>query len=247
VAKHVEYRALVRALPLLAALALPGAAAGACRQALALGLDVSGSVDAAEYVLQLHGLAEALTSPEVAQALLSSPAVPVWLSVYEWSGRDYQRLILDWTAIDGAAALDGVAARLRGWTRAPAPQTTALGQALLYGAALIGRGPACGQATLDISGDGKSNEGPRPRAVRETAGFRALVVNALVVAPGAPGQSGVGELTAYFRAEVLHGPGAFIVTAAGFQDYARAMKIKLLKELEGLPMGALELPGPRGG
>ncbi|MGR3364390.1 MAG: DUF1194 domain-containing protein, partial [Maritimibacter harenae] len=42
-----------------------------CRQALVLALDVSGSVDAGEYRLQMDGLAQALTAPEVAAAILA--------------------------------------------------------------------------------------------------------------------------------------------------------------------------------
>ena len=37
-----------------------GIAQADCRQALALGLDVSGSVDSAEYALQMQGLANAV-------------------------------------------------------------------------------------------------------------------------------------------------------------------------------------------
>ena len=40
-----------------------------CRQALALGLDVSGSVDAREYRLQLDGVAGALDDPAVRAAV----------------------------------------------------------------------------------------------------------------------------------------------------------------------------------
>ena len=55
----------------------------------------------------------------------------------------------------------------------------------------------------------------------------------------------IGELSSYFRAEVILGPGAFVRTAIGFSDYARAMKEKLLKELEGLVVSDLgPLPGP---
>ena len=53
-----------------------GAAQADCRQALALGLDVSGSVDAQDYALQMQGLAAALEHPQVRAALLSRPALP---------------------------------------------------------------------------------------------------------------------------------------------------------------------------
>ena len=43
-----------------------------------------------------------------------------------------------------------------------------------------------------------------------------------------------GGLAAYFRADVILGPNAFVETANGFEDYAAAMEIKLLRELDGL-------------
>ncbi|WP_156505789.1 DUF1194 domain-containing protein, partial [Sulfitobacter sp. HI0054] len=47
------------------------------------------------------------------------------------------------------------------------------------------------------------------------------------------GQAEVGALASYYRAEVILGPGAFVETAEGFEDYARAMTRKLLRELDG--------------
>jgi hypothetical protein len=228
---------------LLASAAAPPAQA-ACRQALALGLDVSGSVDAREYRLQLDGLAAALTDPEVAGAILAAPEAPVALAVYEWSGLGYQSVILDWATITGPAALDAAAARIAGHARRPAPQTTALGQAMLFGAELIARAPACWQATLDLSGDGKNNEGPRPRDLRRGAALAGITVNALVIGADAPRagdrrQAEIAELSSYFRVEVIRGPGAFLETALGFEQYAAAMKRKLLRELAVLAVGAL--------
>ena len=63
------------------------AQAAACRQALALGLDVSGSVDEAEYQLQLQGLAAALVSDDVRASLMRLPDAPVRILVFEWSGQ----------------------------------------------------------------------------------------------------------------------------------------------------------------
>jgi hypothetical protein len=48
-------------------------------------MDVSASVDAAEYQLQIEGLAAALIHPSVVEAALSGTG-PVALSIYEWSG-----------------------------------------------------------------------------------------------------------------------------------------------------------------
>jgi hypothetical protein len=78
---------LVRAAALLlaAGLATPAVAQQECRLALLLGMDVSASVDAAEYQLQIEGLAAALIHPSVVEAALSGTG-PVALSIYEWSG-----------------------------------------------------------------------------------------------------------------------------------------------------------------
>ena len=71
-------------------LALWAAPAGACALALAFALDISVSVDRAEYGLQRDGLAAALLDPEVSQALLAQPG-GVALMAYEWSGRASNR------------------------------------------------------------------------------------------------------------------------------------------------------------
>lgn len=230
--------------PLLAALLTPLAAgAEPCRQALALGLDVSGSVDEAEYRLQLDGLAGALTDPEVARAMVAGAGAPVSLLVYEWSAPQYQRIVAGWTAITDRATLEGFAASLMAASRNPAPPSTALGTALTAGAALLAGQSHCWVRTLDISGDGMSNTGPRPQDLA-TAALDGITVNALAILTADAGTRADGtDLAGYFEAYVIRGPGAFVERASGFDDYERAMKRKLLRELEGLVVGRLAVPG----
>jgi len=218
-----------------------------CRQALAMGLDVSGSVDAGEYRLQLTGLANALIDPQVQRALLAQPANPVYLAVYEWSEPRYQRLLLNWTVISDRATLLAVSARLSGLERRPAPPGTGLGSAMRFGAELLARGPDCWKRTLDISGDGKSNFGEHPREVRRSLEGTPITLNALVIGADAPvigdiRQVELSELSAYFRAWVVVGPDAFVETALGFEDYQAAMTRKLLRELENRAVSTL-MPG----
>ncbi|RYH10215.1 DUF1194 domain-containing protein [Tropicimonas sp. IMCC6043] len=207
-----------------------------CRLSLQLALDVSGSVDTREYRLQLDGLAAALEDPEVRTALLAMPAAPVALSVYEWSGRDAQRLLGDWQFILSDAHIAALAGRLRGTQRQEMPVSTGLGAAMLFAAARHATAPPCARRVLDVSGDGKNNDGPRPQDVGSEA-LGSTIVNALVIAthrPAAPQSQKreTDELTGYFRAYVLRGPEAFLEVADGYEDYATAMKRKLLKELQ---------------
>ena len=223
------------------ALGLIASPAEACRQALALGLDVSGSVDAREYRLQIDGLAGALTAPEVRDLLLAAPGAPVRIAVFEWSGPDSQRVILPFASVTDAGTLDALAARLRATTRAEASPGTAIGAALAFGFELLDAHSDCLTRTLDISGDGKSNTGPRPETVAAPDGRAPVIVNALVVAtPDPHGESRFGEvkeLSSYFVTEVIRGPGAFVETALGFEDFEAAMTRKLRRELAGLILG----------
>lgn len=214
-------------LALLLLLLWAAPAGAACRQALALGLDVSGSVDGREYRLQLDGLAGALEDPGVREAFLILPEAPVALAVFEWSGPLAQRVLVDWLTIQGPGDLASVAARLRGVARASGDPSTALGTAKGFGAALLGRQPHCWRRVLDLSGDGASNTGPHPRGERPPG----VVINGLVIG-GVPEGSLQGSLRAYYEAYVVQGPDAFIEEAAGFDDFQEAMTRKLKKELQ---------------
>jgi hypothetical protein len=231
-----------KAAVLAAALTLAAGPATACRLALVLALDVSGSVDAREYELQVGGVASALRDGEVRSAILSDPAAPVEIAIFEWSGSQFQRQIVDWTTLSSPAAIDGVATRVARWTRISAPEATGIGSAMRVAAGQLGDGPACWRQVLDISGDGKNNDWPSPRQVREANAMGDITVNALVIgsAPlrGESRDAGIAELVAYFHAEVLHGPSAFVETARGYEDYADAMRRKLLRELQTLVVGA---------
>jgi hypothetical protein len=218
--------------------ALPAFGQERCRQALALGLDVSGSVDSREYRMQIDGLAAALSDPEVIDILVAMPAAPIRLAVYEWSSPQDQIMLLPWTVLKDQVTVDNLVARLKRTERSPAEQSTGLGQAMLFGTALLAQQSECWTRTLDISGDGKSNTGPNPQDVPDVR-FEGISINALVIGAdsldhGDDRQDQVGELSSYFQAYVLHGPTSFVEVALGFEDYERAMIRKLKRELEGM-------------
>ncbi|MEM9551459.1 MAG: DUF1194 domain-containing protein [Pseudomonadota bacterium] len=231
---------MLRCFLLGGVLVLPPALASAkCRQALALGLDVSGSVDAAEFRLQLDGLAGALADPDVQNAFFAMPTAPVDLAVFLWSAPNYQPLIVDWTSVTGPDVLSRIAGQLHGTRRHAAPPGTALGAAMETGAALLERRTDCWSRTLDLSGDGKHNVGPHPKSVRPVVANLGITLNALVIGADAPQigdirQTEISELSSYFQAYVITGPDAFVQTALGFEDYENAMIRKLTRELEGL-------------
>ncbi len=226
-------------------LLLPGLAHAACRQALALGLDVSASVDGEEYRLQLDGLATALNSAEVQNVLFMQPEAPVHILVYEWSGPSDQTVIVSWTPLVSPSDLARVSATLRSHPRSAAAPTTAIGSAMLAGFRYLGEQPACWKRTLDLSGDGHSNTGPRPQDIGDHRIPTGVIVNGLVIGSGdLRGDderfADIKELSSYYISNVIRGPGSFVEAALGFEDYAAAMERKLLRELTSLVLGEFQ-------
>jgi hypothetical protein len=223
-------------------LLLPGLAHAACRQALSLGLDVSGSVDDEEYQLQLDGVITALNAREVTDVLFMQPEAPIRLHVFEWSGPINQTIIVPWTAIQTPADLAHVTQLLQAHNRGVRAPTTAIGSAILAGYTYLEGHPECWKRTLDLSGDGETNVGPLPETVSEELRPVGVTVNGLVV--GAGDLDGdderfvdIKQLSAYYRANVIRGPGAFVEVALGYEEYAATMERKLLRELASIAIG----------
>lgn len=213
---------MIRLALILSLLAAPAAAA--CRLALALGIDVSRSVDARDFAIQRNGLLAALADPVIVDAFLR-PDDHVAFAVYEWSGQAYQEMIVDWTLVESAADLSGILDRIEGHARGADHLPTGLGAALDFGRELIERAPVCAARTLDISGDGRSNDGRGPEEVYAREDFGDLLVN------GLPIGGHEADIAFYYRARVIRGPGAFIEIARDEDDFPRAIRRKLEREL----------------
>ena len=241
--QHGKHRALVSgmrgwlgaAVLSLAASAAPASAAE-CRLALLLAIDVSSSVDPREDALQRQGLAAALRAPEV-QAAFFAVDLPVALAAYEWSGRYNQKVLLDWIVVDSGDALQRASDRIAASRRSEDEYPTAMGYALGYGAIMLDRGPDCLARTIDMAGDGRNNEGFPPASAYAEFPFDGVTVNGLVI--DAAEFETQTRLIPFYRNEVIRGPGAFLVVADGFEDYERAMRRKLERELRPPSVGQL--------
>ncbi|MEY1556190.1 DUF1194 domain-containing protein [Yoonia sp. R2331] len=232
---------MVRAAALLAL--WPGGAE-ACRLALILAMDVSSSVNAKEDALQRGGLAAALVAPDVQAAFFAS-ADPVALAVFEWSGRYNQEDLLGWTLIETPEDLAAAAARIAGSSRSHNDFPTAMGHALGHAAVRLDAAPdGCQSRTVDLAGDGENNDGFGPAEAYAAFDFDGVTVNGLVVNAGE--YEAEVNLIAYYRAQVLRGPGAFLEIANGFENYASAMERKLIRELSAMVLGGAPRVGSGG-
>ncbi|MEO9517816.1 MAG: DUF1194 domain-containing protein [Paracoccaceae bacterium] len=215
--------------------------AQSCRLALVLALDVSGSVDPTEYAQQVFGLASALDHPDVRAQILDGSGAHVSLAVYEWSSRNHQFIIQPWTTLNSTAALQAAIDRIRRHQKVRAGLKTALGTALSFGASLLNAQSQCWVKTIDVSGDGKNNIGVSPAQVYQSGAFEQITVNALVIGGNdAEHSKSKIDLLRYYETEVIHGPSSFAMIANGYDDYADAMRRKLIRELQLPVLGASE-------
>ena len=76
---------------------------------LALGIDVSGSVDEEEAVLQRNGYIAAFRHPSIVDAIQHGGLGRIAVSYYEWAGFGHMKIIAPWTLIKDKATADGFA------------------------------------------------------------------------------------------------------------------------------------------
>ncbi|MEM9048981.1 MAG: DUF1194 domain-containing protein [Pseudomonadota bacterium] len=197
-------------------------AAARCDLALALAIDVSGSVDPAEYRLQMDGLAAALRDPTVSDALVGAQAA---VTVIQWTGASRQAVVVPWRRTrsrgDLLALADEVEAAPRMWRHF----STGIGEALTFSATQFDAVTDCRRRVIDVSGDGRSNEGAAPEDVAAGLIAYGFTVNGLAI------EGSEEDLTGYYRHHVIAGPGAFVMTAASFEDYPETIRRKLLTEV----------------
>jgi hypothetical protein len=106
---------------------------------------------------------------------------------------------------------------------------TSVGGAIQYGADAIDANRFAAQRkVIDVSGDGANTSGPPAKASRDRAVARGFTINGLPILTDEP------YLDRYYRDEVIGGPGAFMIPAKTFEDFARAIRTKLIREIAGV-------------
>src|SRR5258707_2824882 len=225
--------ALVGSLAALTAATSTRAADLAVDLQLVLAVDVSRSIDEVEAELQRRGYIEALTNDRVIDAILSGENKRIALCYTEWAGRHCQAVVIDWMVIDGASSARRFADKL-----AESPRTsqswTAIGAALAHaGQRFEESGFASRRRVIDISGDGRTNDGPPAEQVRDKLVAQGIVINGLPVMMGRENFGRPSDLTLdkYYEDNVIGGPGSFMIVARNFDDFGRAVRSKLIREI----------------
>lgn len=204
---------------------------------LVLAVDVSLSMDSAEQRLQRDGYVAAFRDPQIHKAIQSGPNRRIAVTYVEWAGAGIQSVVLGWQVLatpgDANAFADALAAK-------PISRNlmTSVSAAIEVSADLFDRNDVQGlRRVIDVSGDGPNNSGRPVEVARDRAGGAGITINglAIVLAPGRGQYSyfDLPDLDRYYKDCVITGPGAFVLSIKKREEFATAIRQKMLLEIAG--------------
>jgi hypothetical protein len=151
-----------------------------------------------------------------------------------WSGvSPGPEVAVPWHRVDGEAAAEAVATAIDDAPRLPPAGATALGEGMAAGLALLARCAADPvRLVLDVSGDGRHNQGRPPGPVRDLGVAAGVTINALAVL------NEEADLLDHYRDEVIGGPGSFAMACADYDAFGEAVRAKLMREIPAVSLAA---------
>jgi Protein of unknown function (DUF1194) len=196
--------------------------------ALVLAVDVSESINAKRYALQMAGIAETFEDSDIQQMILSGPNHAMFVALLEWSNK--ASLTIPWTLITSNGDAQAFAGAVRRAPRADNQFTCmARGLQVIHDKVLPFLPVPANRTIVDVSGDGRDNCNTRPPvdAVRDQLVLAGVTINGLPILEG----DEAGTLEDWYRDHVIGGNGAFLLPALGFDDVERAMRKKFFVEI----------------
>ncbi len=201
--------------------------------------DSSSSIRGPEFDLQVTGYAEAFRDPDVIQAILDLGGNGIAVSFVQWSATFQQLESVGWTQISTAAESRAFADAIQRQARRFQGFGTATGNALEYGGETLRENGFGGKRrVIDLSSDERSNQGPHPSSVRVELIAEGITINGLAILDDS------FDMLGYFRDSVIGGPDAFVIAVEGYEDFAEAIQLKLIREISGKVVAEVEeVPG----
>jgi Protein of unknown function (DUF1194) len=199
---------------------------------LVLAVDVSGSVSQDRFELQREGYAAAFRSVAVLQAIRSTSTGSIAVAMMQWTGPALHVVTVDWSLIDSAASAERFAAAIQAAPRVLYSGGTSISGAIDYAVGMLARAPYRGQRqVIDVSGDGANNRGRPAEDARDEAVDAGIAINGLPILTLEP------DLADYYRQNVIGGAGAFVIPVHRYEEFAAAVRTKLVTEIAGKGSG----------
>lgn len=223
--------------------------------ALIVAVDVSGSIDDGRYHLQMEGIAEAISDPDVVAAMLGPGGIEFMLLTFA----DQATVLVDWHHIGSERDAKALATSIRALPL-QSGNFTCLGRMYrsVSAHAIPNLPVRATHVVIDVSGDGIDNCTP-PKLLREDHAdllANGTTINGLpILVPGENDTVNVGAFRApgygfpdmskdpaqsettldrWYHDNVAGGPGAFVLPAHGYDDFKAALKRKFVLEISSL-------------
>ena len=201
---------------------------------LVLAVDSSSSVSPGEFNLQMQGLAEAFRNSAVHGAIQASGDLGIAVAMVQWSDNRKQTVAIDWKMVRDRNSAVAFAREIDGTPRYLIGGGTAIGGAVNFSAHQLRINLFNGRRkVIDISGDGRTNQGSNPARARDDAVAQGITINGLAIL------NEDALVDRHYLANVIGGTGSFVLQADDYSDFARAIVEKLIKEIAGVPIAAL--------
>ena len=198
---------------------------------LVLAVDTSSSVSQDEFDLQMKGLATAFRNPVIMEAVRAAGDLGVAVALIQWSDAGEYVMAIDWRVLHSPADSVALSESIDRSPRFVVGGGTAIGSAMAFAMTALSTNPyQSRRRVIDVSGDGRANQGERPDQVRDRAVLSGITINGLAILNEDPN---VGR---YYRENVIGGPGAFVMSTKDYEDFSRAMVEKLIREISGPPI-----------
>jgi hypothetical protein len=204
---------------------------------LVLASDVSRSVDAEKFKLQREGYAAAISDKRVLDAVTAGRNKRIAVLFLEWSGAGNQKIVIDWTIVDGPKTAQEFGDKLLETPRSFADRTSIAG-GIEFAVTQLSRAPFTAERqTIDVSGDGTNNAGRDVKQARDEALALGITINGLVILSERPlpwnpeHTNPPGGLANYYRDNVTGGPGSFVMEAKDFSSFGQAIVKKMIAEI----------------
>jgi hypothetical protein len=197
---------------------------------LILAVDASGSVDAERFELQKRGYADAFADPRVLRAIRSGPRQAVAVAMFQWTGATLQARVIDWRIVSDEASALALSQAIAAAPRRLFRGGTSISGAIDYAVRLFPESGVTGdRRVIDVSGDGANNSGRPAPLARDAAVAAGIVINGLPILALDP------DLAAFYRDNVIGGPGAFVRAVDSFENFGEAIRDKLIAEIAAAP------------
>ncbi|MEM7216023.1 MAG: DUF1194 domain-containing protein [Pseudomonadota bacterium] len=205
---------------------------------LVLAMDASGSISDSEYLLQLEGTSAAFRDPAIQAAIVSGPIGKIVVNVMLWSDAAFPKVNSGWFVLDSPQTANAFARYVSTFQLNDDNSIgfggggTGIGSGVEEALKLLNNNRHNGlRRVIDVSGDGVETEFWFSKTIlmpdaKLLANSENVTINGLPILT-----RDFPNLDEYYRENVVTGPGSFVIKAESFEDFGRAIREKLLREI----------------